>query len=94
VGHFVAFSKVRARLQSLVGSSTESLHLNKVLTLLYWVSLLVALLMFVLYNYAYALGFALSKLVSYSVHWAFIGGLLALGSVVSYMFSVRARAAY
>lgn len=35
VGHFVAFSAVRARLHALVRSSTESLHLNKVMTLGY-----------------------------------------------------------
>ena len=56
--------------------------------------LLSALLIFVLYNYAYVLSFMLSKLVSYSLHWAFVVALLVLGVVVGYIFSLRARVAY
>lgn len=94
VGHFAAFSKVRARLHTLVRSSTESLHLNKVMTLVYWLALLVVLMIFLLYNYAYLIGFMLSKLLNYSLHWFFCAALLVLGVVVGYIFSVRARAAY
>ena len=94
VGHFVAFSRVRARLHALVQSSTSSLHLNKVMTLLYWLAVLLTLLGLLLYNYAYLLSFALSKLISYSLHWFFCSALLVLGIVVVYVFSVRARAAY
>lgn len=94
VGHFVAFGRVRARLHALVRSSTSSLHLNKVMTLIYWLVVLLSLLGFLLYNYAYLISFALSKLISYSLHWFFCGALLVLGSVVVYIFSVRARVSY
>jgi hypothetical protein len=94
VGHFVALPRVRARLRALAGASTTSLHLNKVTALVYWVAVLVALLAFLLYTYAHLLGFALSKLISYSLHWFFCGALLVLGAVVSYVFSARARVAY
>jgi hypothetical protein len=94
VGHFVAFSAVRARLHTLVRSSTEGLHLNKVLALVYWLVLLSALLLFTLYNYSYLLGFLLSKLLNYSVQWAFGASLLVLGITVSYIFCARARTAY
>jgi hypothetical protein len=93
-GHFVALGRVRARLHALVRSSASSLHLNKVMTLVYWLLVLVSLLAFLLYNYSYVLGFALNKLISYSLHWFFCGALLVLGTVVSYVFSVRARVAY
>lgn len=56
--------------------------------------MLVTLLVFLLYNYAHLLGFALNKLISYSLHWFFCGALLVLGIAVSYVFSVRARVAY
>ena len=56
--------------------------------------MLLTLLGLLLYNYAYLLSFALSKLISYSLHWFFCGALLVLGIVVVYVFSVRARAAY
>lgn len=94
VGHFVAFSRARARLHALVKSSTQSLHLNKVLTLLYWLLLLAALLTFMLYNYSYLIGLFLSKLVNCSVQWVYCAALLGLGLVVSYIFLARARVAY
>jgi hypothetical protein len=94
VGHFVAFSRVRARLHALVRSSTQSLHLNKVMTLVYWVLLLGALLTFLLYNYSYLIGLFLSKLLNCSVQWAYCVLLLVLGLVVSYVFLVRSRVAY
>lgn len=50
--------------------------------------------MFTLYNYSYLIGFLLSKLLNFSLQWAYCAALLVLGLIVGYIFLVRARVAY